>query len=66
MEDLVVQLDNYSRLGIPKLHHLPSFVDSAEDRVEEGKVYNVDLAEDRVEEGILYIPILRLSQLNLV
>lgn len=51
MEDLVVQLDNYSRLGIPKLHHLPSFVDSA---------------EDRVEEGILYIPILRLSQLNLV
>ncbi|XP_023335851.1 pleckstrin homology domain-containing family G member 5, partial [Eurytemora carolleeae] len=35
MEDLVVQLDNYSRLGIPKLHHLPSFVDSAEDRVEE-------------------------------
>ena len=37
MEGLVVQLDNYSRLGIPKLHHLSVFPDPAEDQVEEGK-----------------------------
>ena len=36
MEGLVVQLDNYSRLGIPKLHHLAMFPDPAEDLVEEG------------------------------
>ena len=36
MEGLVVQLDNYSRLGIPKLHHLAVFPDPAEDLVEEG------------------------------
>ena len=35
MEDLVTQLDNYSRLGVPKLHHLSSFPD--EDQVEEGE-----------------------------
>ena len=38
MEGLVVQLDNYSRLGIPKLHHLAVFPDPAEDLVEEGKI----------------------------
>ena len=37
MEGLVVQLDTYARLGIPKLHHLNSFQDPAEDKVEEGK-----------------------------
>ena len=36
MEGLVIQLDNYSRLGIPKLHHLAVFPDPAEDLVEEG------------------------------
>ena len=36
MEGLVVQLDNYSRLGIPKLHHLTpasGIPDPAEDMV---------------------------------
>ena len=32
---LVTHLDTYSRLGIPKLHHLVAF--EAEDEVEEGK-----------------------------
>ena len=35
MEGLVNSLDNYSRLGIPKLHHLAMFPDPAEDLVEE-------------------------------
>ena len=43
MEDLVVQLDAYSRLGIPKLHHLPSFTDSTEDRGEEGLLVKITL-----------------------
>ena len=33
----MVQLDTYSRLGIPKLHHLPSSLTIAEDKAEEGK-----------------------------
>jgi hypothetical protein len=37
MEGLVVQLDTYARLGIPKLHHLNSFQDPSEDKVEEGR-----------------------------
>ena len=41
MEGLVVQLDNYSRLGIPKLHHLSVFPDPAEDQVEEGKFHKI-------------------------
>ena len=41
MEGLVVQLDNYSRLGIPKLHHLSVFPDPAEDQVEEGEITSV-------------------------
>ena len=35
MDLLVTHLDTYSRLGIPKLHHLVAF--EAEDEVEEGK-----------------------------
>lgn len=35
MEGLVIQLDNYSRLGIPKLQHLSVTPDPAEDQVEE-------------------------------
>ena len=35
MDLLVTHLDTYSRLGIPKLHHLVAF--EAEDQVEEGK-----------------------------
>ena len=35
MDLLVTHLDTYSRLGIPKLHHLVAFAD--EDVVEEGK-----------------------------
>ena len=38
MEELVVQLDNYSRLGIPKLHHLPVLPASPDDKVEEGRI----------------------------
>ena len=34
MDLLVTHLDTYSRLGIPKLHHLVAF--EAEDEVEEG------------------------------
>ena len=37
MDLLVTHLDTYSRLGIPKLHHLVAF--EAEDEVEEGIVY---------------------------
>ncbi len=37
MEGLVVQLDTYARLGIPKLHHLNTFQDPSEDKVEEGR-----------------------------
>jgi len=37
MEGLVVQLDTYARLGIPKLHHLNTFQDPSEDKVEEGE-----------------------------
>ena len=36
MDLLVTHLDTYSRLGIPKLHHLVAF--EAEDEVEEGKI----------------------------
>ena len=43
MEGLVVQLDNYSRLGIPKLHHLSVFPDPAEDQVEEGE-FDADMS----------------------
>ena len=42
MEGLVVQLDNYSRLGIPKLHHLTVFPDPAEDLVEEGNHFSLE------------------------
>jgi hypothetical protein len=38
MEGLVVQLDTYARLGIPKLHHLNTFQDPSEDKVEEGEI----------------------------
>ena len=38
MEELVVQLDNYSRLGIPKLHHLAVLPASPDDKVEEGRI----------------------------
>ena len=38
MDLLVTHLDTYSRLGIPKLHHLVAF--EAEDEVEEGKIRN--------------------------
>ena len=38
MEELAVQLDSYSRMGIPKLNHNQSAQDSTlEDKVEEGK-----------------------------
>ena len=37
MDLLVTHLDTYSRLGIPKLHHLVAF--EAEDEVEEGNNY---------------------------
>ena len=47
MEGLVVQLDNYSRLGIPKLHHLSVFPDPAEDQVEEGKFDMPDISRSK-------------------
>ncbi len=36
MEDLAVQLDSYSRLGIPKFQHHVSQDSLHEDKVEEG------------------------------
>ena len=49
MEGLVVQLDNYSRLGIPKLQHLTVFPDPAEDLVEEALYSLEDNWTDIVE-----------------
>ena len=43
MEELVVQLDNYSRLGIPKLHHLPVLPASPDEKVEEGRIRSYGL-----------------------
>ena len=38
MEELVVQLDSYSRLGIPKLQHQPGHLDDDwQDEVEQGQ-----------------------------
>ena len=45
MDLLVTHLDTYSRLGIPKLHHLVAF--EAEDEVEEGKIRNTQLEKAR-------------------
>jgi len=50
MEGLVVQLDNYSRLGIPKLHHLSVFPDPAEDQVEEA-LYSLEDDWSEIVEG---------------
>ena len=41
MDLLVTHLDTYSRLGIPKLHHLVAF--EAEDEVEEGMYFTTIL-----------------------
>lgn len=50
MEGLVIQLDNYSRLGIPKLHHLSVFPDPAEDQVEEA-LYSLEDDWTEIVEG---------------
>ena len=39
MEDLAVQLDSYSRLGIPKFQHHVSQDSIQEDKVEEGNFF---------------------------
>ena len=51
MEGLVVQLDNYSRLGIPKLQHLTATPDPAEDLVEEALYSLEDNWTDIVEKS---------------
>ena len=51
MEGLVVQLDNYSRLGIPKLQHLTAAPDPAEDLVEEALYSLEDNWTDIVEKS---------------
>ena len=50
MEGLVVQLDSYSRLGIPKLQHLTAFPDPAEDQVEEA-LYSLEEDWTSIVEG---------------
>ena len=51
MEGLVVQLDNYSRFGIPKLQHLSQYPDPAEDLVEEALYSLEDSWKDIVEKS---------------
>ena len=62
MAGLVQQLDTYSKIGIPKLHHHATF--EYEDEVEEGEVKNSRFGspnEDRISRGIkglLVFPVL--------
>ena len=55
MDLLVTHLDTYSRLGIPKLHHLVAF--EAEDEVEEGITYSapiINMLSNLIEISHIY------------